>query len=80
MLVFEVLKWKLNFKIVDIVDGMWEELDRLRIGGENYQATYILYQVKGLHPHIIHIFNEITSCPPSGVGAHNVNEVILHEY
>ena len=38
-----------------------------------YQATYILYQVKGVNIGMIHTLNEITALPPEEVGFHNVN-------
>ena len=55
-------------------------MDRHHVGGEIYQAIYILYQVKGVHPGTIHILNDITDHPPAEVGVHNGNEGILHEY
>ena len=45
-----------------------------------YRAIYILYQFKGVHPFMIHTFNDITSCPPEEFGVHNVNEVIMYSY
>ena len=60
--------------------GMGEELDRRCVGGEMYQATYILYQFLGVHPGMIHTLNEIAAQPPAEVGVHNRNEVILHKY
>ena len=45
-----------------------------------YHYTYILYQVKGVYPGMIHTSNEIASWPPAEVGVHNVNSGILHEY
>ena len=53
-------------------------MDRCHVGGEMYQATYILYQVKGVHPGVIPTLNEITAHPPEEVGVHNGNEGILH--
>ena len=55
-------------------------MDRLHVGGEIYQATYILYQVKGEHPGMINKLNEILARPPAEVRVHNVNKGILHEY
>ena len=64
MLVPEVMKRKLNLQIIEIVDGMGKELDRRHVGGEMYQATYILYQVKGVYHGMIHAFNDIVARPP----------------
>ena len=55
-------------------------MERLHVGGEIYQATYILYQVKGEHPGMINKLNEILARPPAEVRVHNVNKGILHEY
>ena len=52
----------------------------LHVGGEMYQATYILYQVKGVPTGMIHTLNEIADHPPAEIGVYNVNEEIMHEY
>ena len=80
VLVPEVLKWKLNFQRTEIVAVMGEEFYRCHVGGEMYQATYILYQFLGVHPGTIHALNEIAAHPPAEVGVHNGNEVIMHKY
>ena len=45
-----------------------------------YQDNWILYQVKGVHPGMIHTLDEVKYSPPVEFGVHNRNEVILHEY
>ena len=67
----EVLKWKLNLKITDIVAGMGEKLDRHHVGDEIHQGTYILFQVKGVHTGIIQKLNEIKAHPPAYIGVNN---------
>ena len=48
---------------------MGEELYRRHVGGENYQANYILYQVKGVNNGMIHTLNDIADLPPAKFGA-----------
>ena len=76
----EVLKWKLNFQITEIVAVIGEKVDRNHVGGKIYQDTYILYQVKGVHPVIIHTLPETAAHLLSEVEVHNANEGILNEY
>ena len=54
-------------------------MDSRQVGGEIYQANYILCQFKGIHANIIHTSNEIASHNPESVGVNNGNEEILHE-
>ena len=35
-----------------------------------YHTTYILYQVKGVNPGMIHTLNKIKAHPPVEVGVH----------
>ena len=80
MSVIEVLKWKIKLQITEIFSGMGKELDRCYVGGEIYQATYILYQVKGVHPGVVFTLNEIAVHYPTEVGVYNGNEGSMHEY
>ena len=80
VLVPEVLKWKLNLQRTYLLNGIGEELERPNVGGEMYQATYILYQFKGVNTGMIHALNEIADHPPAEVVFHNGNDIIIHEY
>ena len=80
MLVIEVLKFKLNLQITEIVSGMGELLYRHYAGVERYQATYIFYQFKLVHIGMICTLNEITAYPPAEFLVNNENEGIMHEY
>ena len=55
-------------------------MERCHVGGEIYQCTKSLYQVKGEHTSMIHTMNDIIDHPTSYVGVHNGNEVIMHKY
>ena len=67
----EVPKWKLNLKINEIVAGIRENLDRYHVVDEMYQATYIWYQVKGVHTGMILKLNDITVHPPEEIVVNN---------
>ena len=77
VLVPEVLKRKLKFQRTEIVAVMGEEFYRCHVGGEMYQATYILYQFLGVHPGMIHTLNEIAYHPPLEAVFYNGNGGIL---
>ena len=51
----------MKLKITEIVSGMEEKLDRHQIGYKMYQATHVLYQVKGVHTGMIYTLNKITA-------------------
>ena len=59
---------------------MTEESGRSYIGGERYQDTWNLDQVKKVHDDMMWTLNDIGARPPASVRVHSVNEGSMHEY
>ena len=64
----EILKETIAKKTCAIVDGLKTELDKRNIGGDTYQATMVLEEVKRAHEMMYTKLSGITS---------NVNGIVV---